>query len=141
MGLFDSMAGQVLGSLTGGNGGKADPSALIGLIGNLLNDPARGGFAGLVKAFEQQGLGNIIASWIGTGSNLPISPAQLQAVLGNEQIQAFAQKLGFSPQDLTTQLADLMPKVIDQLTPDGQAPQGNAIGGLLASLTSLRSLG
>lgn len=131
MGLLDSMAGQVLGSLAGGGGG-GQHSAMIDAIGGLLEQ--HGGLSGLVATFEQQGLGGVIGSWVGTGQNQPITADQLQSVLGNEQVAAIAQKLGFSPEQLSGHLAELLPQVIDKLTPGGAIPEGGALGGLLGML-------
>ncbi|MES2938815.1 MAG: YidB family protein [Pseudomonadota bacterium] len=129
MGLFDSLAGQVLGSMSGAGAG-GDHSSLVDAIGGLLgNQP--GGLSGLVSAFEQQGLGGVIGSWIGTGQNQSITAEQLQSVLGSEQVQAIAQKLGFSPDAVSGHLAQLLPQVIDRLTPDGAVPAPDALGGLL----------
>jgi uncharacterized protein YidB (DUF937 family) len=105
-------------------------------VGNLLNNQ-QGGLSGLISAFEQNGLGNVVASWVGTGQNLPISAEQLQSVLGNEQVQAIAQKLGFSTQDVSAHLANLLPQVVDKLTPGGTVPEGNAVGGLMGALKGL----
>ncbi len=132
MGLLDSIAGQVLGSLSGA--GKSQNAGLIDAIGGLLNSPQVGGLSGLVKTFEQQGMGGVIGSWIGTGKNLAITPEQLQSVLGNAQIQAMAQKLGFTPQVLAGHLSELMPQVIDKLTPQGALPDAAALDGLLGML-------
>jgi uncharacterized protein YidB (DUF937 family) len=106
------------------------------VVGNLLNNQ-QGGLTGLISAFEQNGLGSVVASWVGTGQNLPISAEQLQSVLGNEQVQAIAQQLGFSTQDVSAHLANLLPQVVDKLTPDGSVPEGNAIGGLMGALKGL----
>jgi uncharacterized protein YidB (DUF937 family) len=132
MGLFDSIAGQVLGSL--GSAGDGKHAGMIDAIGGLLNSPQVGGISGLVKTFEQNGLGSTVASWIGTGANLPISPEQLQSVLGNSQVAAIAQKLGISPQDVSTHLAEYLPQIIDKLTPNGAVPDNNALSGLLGML-------
>ncbi|MBI5333947.1 MAG: DUF937 domain-containing protein [Burkholderiales bacterium] len=137
MGLFDSIAGQVLNSMAGQSGqpgqsgqtGDAQPG-LMEALGGLLGSGQGGGLAALVSAFEQQGLGGVIASWIGTGQNQAISAEQIQAVLGSEQVQALAQKLGFSTQDVAAQLAQLLPQVVDRLTPDGTLPQGGGPGGV-----------
>jgi len=132
MGLFDSLAGQVLGSLSGSS---ADQHAgVVGAIVGLVNNPATGGLSGLIATFEQKGLGGVVASWVGTGQNLPISAEQLQSVLGSEQVQAMAQKLGLSPQDVSGHLAELLPQVIDKLTPGGSVPQGGELGALLGAL-------
>jgi uncharacterized protein YidB (DUF937 family) len=136
MGLLDSIAGQVLGSLGNGGAANAAPGGLMDVVGNLLNNQ-QGGLSGLISAFEQNGLGNVVASWVGTGQNLPISAEQLQSVLGNEQVQAMAQKLGFSTQDVSAHLANLLPQVVDKLTPGGTVPEGNAVGGLMGALKGL----
>ena len=137
MGLLDSIAGQVLGSLS--NSGDGRHAGLLEAIGGLVNNPQSGGLQGLITAFEQNGLGGVIASWVGTGQNLPISAEQLQSVLGNEQVEALAQKLGFTPQEVSGHLAELLPQVVDKLTPEGTVPEGGALGGLLGMLKGASS--
>lgn len=137
MGLLDSIVGQVAGALGGGTG-QQQPNGLLEAVTGLLNNPQTGGLQGLIQAFEQQGLGHVIGSWIGTGQNLPISADQLQAVLGNEQLQAMAQKLGLSTQDIAGHLSQLLPQVVDHVTPNGEVPQGDvlqsALGNVLGGL-------
>lgn len=132
MGLLDTLASQVLGSLSGAN--TEHQAGLMDAVSGMLNDPQVGGVSGLVSAFEQQGLGGIIGSWIGTGKNLPISPEQLQSVLGDERIQAIAKGMGLSTQDVSSHLSQLMPTLIDKMTPDGQAPAAGEVGGLLQAI-------
>lgn len=132
MGLLDSIAGQVLGSLS--QAGTQQPSGWVETIGGLLNNPQTGGLQGLVTAFEQQGLGHLISSWIGTGKNLPVSAEQLQSVLGNARIQALAQQAGLNPQELSAQLATHLPQVIDKLTPHGTIPDASGLASLLGLL-------
>ena len=60
-----------------------------------------------------------------TGKNLPISPDQLQGVLGNDAVKNIASKLGIDSNALTSQLSNLLPDVVDKLTPDGKVPEGN----------------
>ncbi|MBI3380524.1 MAG: DUF937 domain-containing protein [Aquabacterium sp.] len=122
MGLFDSIAGQVAGALGGGAPGQQ--GALLEAVMGLINNPQTGGLQGLIQSFEQKGLGNVISSWVGTGQNLPISAEQLQSVLGNAQVQAMAQKLGLSPEAITSHLSQVLPQVVDKVTPDGTVPQG-----------------
>lgn len=123
MGLFDSIAGQVAGALGGGAAGQQQGGLLEAVTG-LINNPQTGGLQGLIQSFEQKGLGNVISSWVGTGQNLPISAEQLQLVLGNAQVQAMAQKLGLSPEAITSHLSQVLPQVVDKVTPDGTVPQG-----------------
>ena len=117
MSLFEDLAKGVLG----GQGG-AGQGAVSGILEMLQNQP--GGLSGLVQNFQQNGLGDVISSWIGTGQNLPISPDQLQNALGSEQVQMIAQKLGISTADAGAHLASVLPQIIDGLSPNGQLPQG-----------------
>ncbi len=118
MGLLDS----VVGALAGGQSGGDNP--LLNIVMQLINNPQAGGLGGLVQSFQQGGLGEIVNSWISTGQNLPISAEQIQAVLGGGQLQNIAAQLGVSPEQASGSLADLLPQVVDQLTPNGQLPQG-----------------
>lgn len=126
MGLLDSITGQVMNSLSSSSAG-APQSGMLEAITGLITNPQTGGLQGLVTAFEQNGLGGVVASWVGTGQNLPISAEQLQSVLGNEQIQAIAQKLGLSTQDIAGHLATLLPQAVDQMTPSGSVASGDAL--------------
>ncbi len=112
------------GMLGGGGGGNAAMNALGGMLGGGGNSNALGGLAGLMGQFQQAGMGNAIESWIGKGENLPVSGEQLQQVFGNEQISEIASQLGVSHGEASNQLAGILPQIIDQLTPDGQAPEG-----------------
>jgi uncharacterized protein YidB (DUF937 family) len=127
MGLLDTIAGEVLNRTQGG----APPGGLMEAISGILG---QGGLQDLVQKFQQGGMGDIIASWISTGHNLPISPEQLQAVLGSGQVQAIAAKLGLSPAEVSSHLSELLPKVVDHLTPDGNVPHAGALDGLLGML-------
>ena len=92
---------------------------------SMLSGSETGGISGLTEKFAAQGLGHIVSSWIGTGQNLPISPEQLQSVLGSEQVQAIAGKVGLSPDQVNSGLAQILPQLVDHLTPNGQVPQGD----------------
>lgn len=132
MGLLDGLAGQVLSSLARSEG--APQGGLVEAIGGLIAQHP-GGLAGLVNAFEQNGLGGLASSWVGTGQNLPISADQLQSVLGSEQLQSLAASLGLSQQEASTQLADVLPQVVDRMTPGGSLPDQSSLDNLLGSLT------
>lgn len=134
MGLFDSIAGQVTGALAGQGG--AQGSGLLQALMGLINSPQVGGIQGLVAAFQKNGLGNIVQSWIDTGQNLPISPEQLNAVFGSEQIGKVAQQLGLSSQETSSELSNLLPQVIDKLSPSGDVPQGDALQSAMGLLGS-----
>lgn len=139
MGLFDTVIGALGAQPSGAGGGQA---ALINaVVGMLANGSAQGGLAGLVQQFEQAGLGQVIGSWVSSGANLPVSAEQLGQVLGGGgTLAGLAEQTGLSHQDLTGQLAQLLPGLVDQLTPQGQLPAGGLgeLGSLLGSVLGPR---
>jgi uncharacterized protein YidB (DUF937 family) len=145
MGLLDSVLGGALGALQGQVGGQgAAAGDLMGVVGSLLGGAGgqggAGGLLALVQQFQQGGLGEVVQSWVGSGANLPISAEQLQSVLGGGTLGQLAQQAGLDQGALAGQLAQLLPQVVDKLTPGGQLPEGGAdLGGLLGGL--LGSLG
>ncbi len=125
MSLFDDVAGKLAGRAPGGVGGQGLVTSIVEMLSSR-----QGGLSGLAEAFQQKGLGDIVSSWIGTGQNLPVSADQVQQVLGEEQVRTLAQKSGISTDAAGSQLADLLPGIVDKLTPGGQIPQG---GDLMSS--------
>ena len=134
MGLLDQLAGQVLGNLAGGQGGSQNMQGMLLqlVMGMIQNQP--GGLGGLLGRFQQAGLTEQASSWVGTGQNLPISGNQLEAALGADEIGNIAQQLGMSAGDASGALANLLPGVIDQLTPRGQVTEGDALNDTFAAL-------
>nr|WP_294865671.1 YidB family protein [uncultured Pseudogulbenkiania sp.] len=126
MSLFD----QVTGLLGGESGG-----GLLGVARGLLEQ--NGGVAGLVEKFQQGGLGDVVSSWVGSGANLTVSPEQIQAVLGNEQLAGLAQSLGIDTAQLSQQLAEQLPQLVDKLTPGGELPSGELAEQGLKALSGL----
>jgi uncharacterized protein YidB (DUF937 family) len=119
MGLLDSVSGMLGGNAPGG----ASSAALVQQIAQMLaGSGGNGGLAELVQSFDRSGLGHVIASWVGTGHNLPISPEQLQQVLGQSRIGQIAQSLGLQPEQISAQLSQLLPHAVDKVTPGGEIP-------------------
>jgi uncharacterized protein YidB (DUF937 family) len=123
MGLIEQM-GQAAAGMMGGN---KDNSLIQVLIGLLAQKDSLGGLAGLVQAFQKNGLGDIVNSWVGTGKNLPISPEQIQQGLGGDFLKELASKAGLNPEAAKSQLAELLPGLVDKLTPDGKLPESNLL--------------
>ena len=103
-------------------GGKGTENPLLDIALNLLTNPQTGGLNGMVETFKNKGLGDIMSSWVSTGQNLPISPGQILQALGGDQVQQFAGQLGASKEDVSRNLASLLPGLIDKLTPNGKLP-------------------
>lgn len=112
MGLLDNIGGLV-GDLMAGK--QVD---LIGLAQQAL--ASQGGLQGVLAQLQQGGLGDQVASWIGTGSNLPISAEQIQTALSSEQLSKLAGSLGIDVNQVSELLAQHLPKAVDQASPDGQ---------------------
>jgi len=111
-----------------GSGGSGQAAGL-GAVLSLLNSQG-GGLGGLVQAFERQGLGDVISSWISTGPNLPISPDQVHQALGSSPISNFASQAGVPADAVGQMLATLLPSLIDRMTPNGQLPSSGALPGV-----------
>jgi uncharacterized protein YidB (DUF937 family) len=121
MGFLDDMASQAVGHFAGGS----DNTLVHGVMELVQNQP--GGISGLVQCFHEKGLGGIFESWVSTGQNLPISAEQIQGVLGNEQVQQLAAKAGISPEEASSKIAELLPGMVDKLSPDGKLPEGGEL--------------
>jgi uncharacterized protein YidB (DUF937 family) len=105
-------------------GGRAGQPATTGSqptsdegAGGLL-----GGLGGLLNKLQQGGLGNVANSWVGSGQNQPVAPGQLGSALGPSIIKMLAQKSGLSEEEITKQLSQVLPGIVDKLTPNGKLP-------------------
>ena len=97
----------------------ADPTrAPVGEGGGGLLD----GLGGLLDRFRQSGQGKVADSWIGTGPNEPVSPGQVGNALGPNIIKTLAERCGMSEEELVRQLSQVLPGVVDKLTPKGRLP-------------------
>ena len=137
MSFLEDMAGKELSSMMSGSS-----NPLVATVMQMINTQP-GGLSGLVQQFHDKGLGGLVSSWVGTGQNLPISADQLQQVLGSDQIKELAAKAGISPETASSHLSQLLPMLIDHLTPNGQVtattPSTSSV--LEAGLDMLRGLG
>ena len=128
MSLLDSIAGAVMGKLGGTEGGMAQ----IAL--DMFNQ--HGGLNGVLEKLKTSGLGDQVASWVGTGENQAVSADQITSALGSSQIAELAAKFGITPDVLSGQLAQHLPDVINKLTPHGEV-NAESSGGLLSSVLGM----
>jgi uncharacterized protein YidB (DUF937 family) len=149
MSLLDSVIGALANSQPGvqppaagatqGTPGSVLLSTVIAMLANGQHAQGAGvgGLGDLIGRFTQGGMGDVIGSWIGHGQNAPISGDQITNVLGSDVIGQIASQLGLSHGDAAGQLSQMLPEVINRLTPHGQAPDAG-LGGMddiLAQLT------
>ena len=124
MGLLDSL---LSGMSSPAAGGQSDSTAqLMQLAMQLLasNGQGSGGLGALLQQFQQAGLGDQLQSWIGTGQNMPISPDQLSQAFGQNSLQQMAAQSGLGVDQVSGGLSQMLPQLIDSLTPQGQVPAG-----------------
>ena len=125
-GALGGALGGMLGGSAGGAGGGLG-GLLQGPLGGLLAGGAAGsilsgGLGDLLKQFQQSGHGDTAQTWVGTGPNKQISPNDLSAALGEDQIQTLMNQSGMSRDDLVGALSQHLPELVNQLTPDGRLP-------------------
>ena len=147
MGLLDNVFGSSSGAVPGGNVAKPLMIALLALLASRYmsggskdapasappetlpdstsdpsSDTVLGGLGGLLKQFQRKGLGDTVDSWINTGPNKAAAPGQIAEALGPDVIDALSRHTGLPRDQVVTILSQVLPKAIDQLTPDGRLP-------------------
>jgi|SRR5450830_592707 len=127
MGLFDNLAGAVLGKLGGEQGNMAQAAM------EMFNQ--NGGLSGILEKLKASGFAEQAASWVGTGENLPISAEQISSVLGDGAITEMAAKFGITPEELSSKIAQYLPVIVDKMTPNGEV--GTNSGSLLSTILSM----
>lgn len=138
MGLLEELTAKVTDALGGTAPGpgrtstataaaREDPARLVAGVLEMIDDPEIGGLAGLVKRFQERGLGDLICGWLSHGHGPPISPAQVKTVLDGPQLRPLAARSGVPLEALPARLAVLLPIVVDHLTPEGLVPAGGSL--------------
>jgi uncharacterized protein YidB (DUF937 family) len=139
MGLLDSLLGAVMGG--GGQNQNSGQAALINAVIQMIANKnadggTAGGLGGLIGALTQGGLGNVASSWVGTGENQSVSAEQIQSALGNDNgglLAQIAQQAGMSNDDAASGLSQILPGLVDKLTPNGQIPQQESLESMLGA--------
>lgn len=139
MGLLDGIIGNVIGSMLSGNQTQSPLGGVLGGLGGrntrgtnpllqiaLVLLQQNGGLEGILGKFRESGLNDQADSWVSTGPNMGISSDQLQQALGSSTVSDIASQLGLSREQTGSALSELLPEVINQLTPHGEVTaEGN----------------
>jgi uncharacterized protein YidB (DUF937 family) len=120
MGLFDNVGGVLRGMF-----GQTDGAAMPALITAALAKSDFGNLNGIVAKLQQGGLGDEVASWLGSGANLPVSAEQLRNALGNQQVREMANHLGLPVDAALNVLSAHLPSLVDQASPNGSLSSTN----------------
>lgn len=132
MGLLNSLIGDLVG------GSAAATSSPFGaVLGSILSGQGysagstpggfSGGLGGLVRQFQDAGLGHIAESWVGSGGNQPVTPHQLGTVFGQNRVNDMAGQAGMAPEDFLSQLSQHLPAAVDAATPNGRLPDEGSV--------------
>jgi uncharacterized protein YidB (DUF937 family) len=131
--IKDSLGKILPGAQQNAADGSPNPDSLSALLANpadaamipkILDMIQKLGLDNIIKGFQEQRLGKIAQSWVGTGANEPVAPDQLEKALGASQLSALAQETGASRDQISELLSKLLPTLVDKLTPNGQVAPG-----------------
>ena len=119
-----SSAGAAGGPVAGASGSLAE---MPGDLGTLLGGGAAGtlvssGLGTLVQEFQERGYGHEAQSWVGNGQNAEIAPNDMADALGADTLDALTRQTGMNRSELLAGLAQHLPELIHQLTPNGRLP-------------------
>lgn len=134
MSLLNDILGAVLSGSAGGNQQNAIGQIIAQLLAGSSQSGQGGGLAALIQQFQKAGLGDVINSWVSTGQNQSVDGAQIQQALGSDRIQQFAQETGMQGGQVSDLLAQILPQLVDKVTPNGSVPQQSDLQGMLSQL-------
>jgi uncharacterized protein YidB (DUF937 family) len=133
MGLLDGLVGNVIGSILGGNQAQnlfgagtnqgQGGNSLLQIALSMLQQ--NGGLEGVLNKFREGGFAEHADSWVSTGQNMGISADQLQQVFGSSAITDIASRLGVPAGQAGSAIAQLLPEIINGLTPQGHVPDNS----------------
>jgi uncharacterized protein YidB (DUF937 family) len=135
MGLLDGLLGEVMNGIQGRMPGTADNAAPAGGLAGGMGKGAllamvlqlvqqNGGIGGILSRMQQSGYSGQAQSWIGTGQNQAIPPDALSQIFGG-QLGHIAQQLGVSHEQAASEVSQVLPDVVDRMTPQGSIPAGD----------------
>ena len=121
---------EMLGGLGKSTTGAAGESGLGGLLGQLKSSLGgagpggvlSGGLAEIVDRFKNSGQGEAADSWVATGPNKQVTPAQLEQAIGPEVLDTLSKQTGLSRDELLARLSRELPAAVDKYTPHGRLP-------------------
>jgi uncharacterized protein YidB (DUF937 family) len=121
-GLGDLLGGILGGGSQGTGGGLGGNPMLRMLLPLVASMLMNGGLQKILGRLQQSGKGAKGQSWVSTGPNEPADAADIKAALDEQELAQIAQQLGVSEDEAAEAVAQVLPDVVDQATPDGELP-------------------
>jgi len=134
-GVMTALLPVVLSMLASRGGSRQGGGGLGDILGSRAEMGGMGGLGGLLEQMQQAGLGQQARSWVGTGENMPVSPDALSQIFGEGGIGAIARQAGLTPKETSDGLSQLLPEVVNHVTPTGEVPD---FDGLTQSIDDLK---
>src|SRR5215468_785654 len=130
--VLSMLASRGGGSMPGGGG-------LGNIFGQMLGggtpSGTSGGLGGLLEQMQRAGFGDHAQSWVGSGQNMPIAPNAMGQIFGEKGLDEIARHANLTPQETSEGLSQLLPELVNHVTPGGQTPDFDQ---LLRSVDGLR---
>jgi uncharacterized protein YidB (DUF937 family) len=124
----------LMNKMGGGNSGISDV-VMSAALSKLL--PTNNGgdldLGGLVSQLNGGGLASLAASWLGDGSNSPVSGNQIADILGQSNVRNFANEIGVDENTASSGLSDIIPGLIDQNSKGGSLLDNDMVSSLAKS--------
>ncbi len=99
-----------------------------------------GGLPEILSQLQSSGLGDAVASWLGSGQNSAVTAHQLESALGEDLLNQFASEAGIDLGQAGHLLAGLLPVIVDQLSgKGGSVPEASGLDQLLGGLLGQRA--
>ena len=124
-----ALAPVVLGMLANRGAGRLAPRSggLGDVLGQVLGGGGGGGLGGLLSQLQQAGFGEQADSWVSRGPNRPISPDAMTQIFGRDGLEQISQQAGVSQEEASQGLSQLLPEMVDHVTPGGEVPDADAL--------------
>ena len=142
-GLGDLLGGSLGGGASGGSlagrgglGGNPMLRMLLPMVAGMLMN---GGLQKILGRLQQSGKGSKGQSWVAKGPNEPADAADIREALGDEELAGIAKQLGVSDDEAAQVVANVLPDVVDQVTPEGQLPSDEELDEKFGKLHELKS--
>jgi uncharacterized protein YidB (DUF937 family) len=64
---------------------------------------------------------------VSRGANQPIPPDAMTQVFGRDGLEQISRQAGISEDEASRGLSELLPEVVDRMTPEGQVPDADVL--------------
>ena len=121
LGSVLGQGGMARGGLPQQSGGFNKSTLLLALLPVVLAYIQKnGGLSGVLSKFSNNGMGNKAQSWVNIDTdNDGIDAGDIQRLFSEQEIQAACAQTGASESEVCQGIAELLPKVVNDLTPQG----------------------